>query len=187
METTCLFFRVWNELEPHSPELTGFQPPDHSLSTNMTSLTIWSEWRLPMAWCRFRCQAIGNTHDDRNKLGKKTSYQTLTPRYHYCDVIMGAIASQTSSLAIVYSTIYSDADQRKHQSFASLAFVRGIHRGPMNSPHKRPVTRKMFSFHDVIMMSYGAHPAHTPTGTRGHQHRSMTSKSVMPTASSCID
>ena len=57
-----------------------------------------------------------------------------TPRpsfiIHYGDVIMGAIASQITSLTIVYSTVYSDADQRKHQSFASLAFVWGIHRGP---------------------------------------------------------
>ena len=65
---------------------------------------------------------------------------------------MGAIASQITSLAIVYSTIYSDADQIKHQSSASLAFVRGIHRGPVNSPHKWPVTRKMFPFDDVIMI-----------------------------------
>ena len=55
---------------------------------------------------------------------------------HYGDVIMGAIASQITSLTIVNSTVYSDADQRKHQSFTSLAFVRGIHRGPVNSPHK---------------------------------------------------
>ena len=41
---------------------------------------------------------------------------------HYGDVIMGAIASQITSLTIVYSTVYSDADQRKHQSSASLAF-----------------------------------------------------------------
>ena len=47
---------------------------------------------------------------------------------HYIDVIMGAIASQITSLTIVYSTVYSGADQRKHQSSASLAFVRGIHR-----------------------------------------------------------
>ena len=64
---------------------------------------------------------------------------------------MGAITSQITSLTIVYSTVYSDADQRKHQSSASLAFVRGIHRGPVNSPHKWPVTRKMFPFGDVIM------------------------------------
>ena len=54
---------------------------------------------------------------------------------------------------MVYSTVYSDADHRKHQSSASLAFVRGIHRGPVNSPHKWPVTRKMFPFDDVIMSS----------------------------------
>ena len=56
-----------------------------------------------------------------------------------------------TSLTIVYSIVYPDADQRKHQSSASLAFVRGIHRGPVNSPHKWPVTRKMFPFDDVIM------------------------------------
>ena len=63
---------------------------------------------------------------------------------HYCDVIMGAMASQIISLTIVYSTVHSGADQRKHQSFASLAFVRGIHRWPVNPPHKWPVTRKSF-------------------------------------------
>ena len=47
---------------------------------------------------------------------------------HYDDVIMSAIASQITSLTIVYSTVYSGADQRKHQSSASLAFVCGIHR-----------------------------------------------------------
>ena len=47
-----------------------------------------------------------------------------------------------------FSTVYSDADKRKHQSSASLAFVWGIHRGPMNSPHKWPVTRKMFPFNN---------------------------------------
>ena len=70
---------------------------------------------------------------------------------HYNDVIMGAMASQISSLMVVYSIVYSDADQRKHQSSASLAFVRGIHRGPVNSPHKWPVTRKMLPLDDVIM------------------------------------
>ena len=70
---------------------------------------------------------------------------------HYNDVRMDAIASQITSLTIVYSTVYSDADQRKHQSSASLAFRR-IHRWPVNSPHKWPVTRKMFPFDDVIMI-----------------------------------
>ena len=70
---------------------------------------------------------------------------------HYNDVIMGAIASQITSLTIVYSTFYSDADQRKHQSSASLAFVPGIHWGLVNSLREWPVTRKMFRFDDVIM------------------------------------
>ena len=73
---------------------------------------------------------------------------------HYGGVIMGAIASQITSLTIVYSTVYSDADQRKHQGSASLAFVWGIHRGPVNSPHKWPVSRKMFPFVDVIMNAF---------------------------------
>ena len=75
--------------------------------------------------------------------------------FHYNNVIMGAIASQTTSLSIVYSIVNSDADQRKYQSSASLAFVWGIHRGPVNSPHKGPVTRKMFPFDDVIMLLFG--------------------------------
>ena len=77
----------------------------------------------------------------------------LMPFPHYIDVIMGLMASQITSLTIVYSTVYSGADQRKHQSSASLAFVRGIHWRPVNSQHKRPVTRKMFPFDDVIMQT----------------------------------
>ena len=70
---------------------------------------------------------------------------------HYDDVIMDALTSLITSLTIVYSTVYSDADQRNYQSFVSLAFVWGLPRGPVNSPHKWPVTRKMFPFQDVIM------------------------------------
>ena len=72
---------------------------------------------------------------------------------HYSDVIMTTVASQITSLTVVYSIVYSDADQRKHQSSVSLAFVRGIPRGPVNTPHKWPVTRKIFPFDDVIMHS----------------------------------
>ena len=71
---------------------------------------------------------------------------------HHSDVIMSTMASQITSLTVVYSTVYSGADQSKHQSYASLAFVRGIYRWPVNSPHKGKVTRKMFPFHDVIML-----------------------------------
>ena len=73
------------------------------------------------------------------------------PTTYYGDVTMGAIASQITSVSNVYSTVCSGTDQRKHQSSASLAFVRGIHRGPVNSPHKRSVTRKIFPLDDIIM------------------------------------
>ena len=72
---------------------------------------------------------------------KETAIEIRIIIFHYNDVTMDAIASQITSLTIV-STVYSDADQRKHQSSASLAFVRGIHRWPGNSRHKWPVTRK---------------------------------------------
>ena len=62
--------------------------------------------------------------------------------------------SQVTSLTIVYSTVDSGVDQRKRQSSASLAFAWGIHRWPVNSPHKGPVTRKMFPFDDAIMIVY---------------------------------
>ena len=71
---------------------------------------------------------------------------------HYNDPIMSTTASQITSLTIVYSTVYLGVDQRKHPSSASLAFVRRIHRWPVNFPHKGPVTRKMFPLHDVIMI-----------------------------------
>ena len=72
---------------------------------------------------------------------------------HYDDVIMTMLASQITSLTVVYSIVYSGVNQRKHQSSASLAFVWEIHRGPVNFPHKWPVTRKIFPFDDVIMVT----------------------------------
>ena len=86
-----------------------------------------------------------------DELKTKATILTKRPNHHYDDVTMGVIASQITSLTIVYSIVYSDTDQRKRQSSASLAFVRGIHRGPVSSPHKWPVMRKIFPFYDVIM------------------------------------
>ena len=85
------------------------------------------------------------THPCHNfKGGLANSWWTDMINYHYGDVIMGTTTSQITSLTIVYSAVFSGADQRKHQSSASLAFVRGIHRWPVNSPHKWPVTGKCF-------------------------------------------
>ena len=66
---------------------------------------------------------------------------------------MDVMASQITSLTIFYSTVYSGARIEKMETFsASLAFVRGIHWWPVNSPHKWPLTRKMFPFDDFIMV-----------------------------------
>ena len=55
-------------------------------------------------------------------------FELQTVWWHYNDVIMGAMASQITSLTIIYLTVYSSADQRQHQSSASLAFVWWIYR-----------------------------------------------------------
>ena len=80
---------------------------------------------------------------------------------------MTTMASQITSLTVVCSIVYYGADHRKHQSSASLAFVRGIHRWPVNSPHKGPVTRKMFTFDDVIMWSMKIYVRYTLSWLNG--------------------
>ena len=81
-----------------------------------------------MAWCRPLSETMMAWFTDENM---RNSVLML-----YSDVIMSRISSQITSLTIVYSNVYSGADQRKHQSSASLAFKRGIRRWPVNSPHK---------------------------------------------------
>ena len=82
----------------------------------------------------------------------KKSWHRNTFCMYYSDVIMSAIASQIIDVSIVCSTVCSGADQRKHQSSVSLAFVRGIHRWPGDSPHERSVTQEMFLRDDAIML-----------------------------------
>ena len=98
---------------------------------------------------------------------------------HYNDVIMSAMASEITSRTIVHSTVYSSADQRKHQSSASPAFVREIHRWPVNSPHKRPVTRKMFPFDDVIISNWIPKTWHEAQQTRSWNRGSSQSYAVL--------
>ena len=73
-------------------------------------------------------------------------HESLQWRHNECD---GVSNHQPHA---VYASLYSGADQRKHQSSASLAFVRGIRRWQVSSPHKGLVTRKMFPFDDIIMV-----------------------------------
>ena len=86
------------------------------------------------------------------------NYQVkITALCHYSDVIMIVRASQITSLTMVYSTVYSAVDQRKHKSSASLVIVRRIHRWPGNSLHKGPVMRKIVSiwWHHHVMKPIG--------------------------------
>ena len=109
-----------------------------------TSFRKWTWW----SWLHLLFQWEQDFVTKSNRQG-----YILFALIHDIDVIMVTLASQITSLTIVYSIGYSSADQRKHQSSASLAFVWGIHRWPVNSPHKGPVTQKMFPFDDVIMIT----------------------------------
>ena len=107
------------------------------IHTSLYNKAVWNSWAWPyMLSFFFR------------------KHKNIFAHYHYNDVMMTMVASQITSLTIVYSTVYSGADQSKHQSSAPLAFVWGIHRGPVNSTHKWPVTPKMFPFDDVIMINF---------------------------------
>ena len=88
----------------------------------------------------------------RVKLPHINSMTSCDAIWHYTDIIMSTMVSQTTGVRIVNSTVCLDVDQRKHQSSAWLVFLGSIHRWPVNSPHKGPVTRKMFPFDCVIMI-----------------------------------
>ena len=106
---------------------------------------------------RHRHTDAGNNNTRRPKLvsGNKTAC-------HYSDVIMSAMASQITIVSHFCSAVCPGADQRKHQSSASLAFVWGIHRWPEDSPHNGTATRKIFSIrwrHHVYFMRHtGRYP-----------------------------
>ena len=112
-------------------------------------------------WMWNNSQLINWKHDDQDKElfhpSSDSKFDTLSMQtyliYHYSDVMIGTIASQITSLTILYLTVCSGADQRKHQNSSSRAFVRGVHRWPVKSPYKWPVMRKMFPFDDAIMKS----------------------------------
>ena len=102
----------------------------------------------------WKISGIGTVFAQRGYCYDHNPFNFFSGTRHYDDVIMTMLASQITSLTVVYSIVYSGVNQRRHQSSASLAFVWEIHRGPVNFPHKWPVTRKMFPFDDVIMISW---------------------------------
>ena len=139
-----------------------FQRKISHANTTGTCLLLVSKKIMSVICCTIKCdvitivaQWIVTSSPDRKprNLGMWSMYEN--PLFgchicghhvvnHYSDAIMGTMASQITSLMIVYSAVYSGTYQRKHQGSASLSFVRGIHRWPVNSPHKGPVTRKKF-------------------------------------------
>ena len=116
---------------------------------------VW--WLVPSLWTspKYESHIIARPRERRmqESLFWVQNIIDILRFVHYIDVIINTMESQITSLTIVYSTVFPGADQRKHQSSASLAFVRGIHRWPVDSPHKGPVTWKMVSFDDVIMIT----------------------------------
>ena len=130
----------------------------------------WASWRLTSATIRLVVkQHVKDHNKEKTKLHIDSQFweefngsvmrksfpcHVAIMRFyltHYSDVIM--MVSQITGVSIVYPTVCPGADETKHPSSASLAFVvREIHRWPVNSPHKGPVTRKKFLFDDVIMM-----------------------------------
>ena len=103
------------------------------------------------SWSYISCATVSSSATMLTYNGRYQISRYHVSFKHYGDVMMSTMASQITSLTIVCSTVYSGANPRKHQSSASLAFVWGIHRWPVNSPHKGPVTRNMFLFDDIIM------------------------------------
>ena len=90
---------------------------------------------------------------ERSYASEEFMIKRIWPLTHYSDVIMSVMASQITNVSIVCSTVCSSTDQWKQESYASLAFVSGIHhRWPIYFPHKGPVIRKIFPFDNVIMI-----------------------------------
>ena len=87
-------------------------------------------------------------------LQRISSITPFVPKQRYNDFIMGAMAYQVTGVWVVWSTVCAGVYQRKHQNSVSLDFLRGIHRWPMDSAHKGPVTQKMFPFDDLFMSNY---------------------------------
>ena len=88
-----------------------------------------------------------------------TNLSAFYHNLHYNDAIMDSMTSQITSLTIVYSVVYSGADQRKHQSSASLAFVWGIHRDRWIPPQMASNTENVsiwWRHHDHTCIIRGA-------------------------------
>ena len=137
---------VFKKLLPHLATRGTYSPGDWRCDE------AWREQTLvyPPVMCQ---QRLIYCTWELNVMGRTYSLYTGYFSCYYSDVTMSAMASQITGVSSVYSRVCSGANQIRHQSSVSLAFVRGIHRWPVNSPHKGSVTRKIFPFDDFIMHS----------------------------------
>ena len=117
----------WRHNERDGPVTREMFPFDDVIMIKMLSY----QYGNPIVEIKHRDIAISIYYTGRRHSKIETDFRA----FHYRDVLMGAKASQITSFTIVYSTVYSGTNQRKHQRSALLAFVIGIHRWPVNSPH----------------------------------------------------
>ena len=144
------------------------------MASNAENVSIWWRHHADFTEVGKHCWSLFSTREDFNylchlsvKIWSKIQIYFMFPRinsarlgliyplqwrHNGCD----AIASQITGVSIVCSVVCSDAEHRHYQSSVSLAFMRMIHRWPVDSPRKGPVTRKMYPFDDVIMLPISA-------------------------------
>ena len=130
----------WNVLKVFFVYFVRIPTPFKTLESLPSCLPQWSG-RHSITTDQTTKYPLSSTHQ-ASMMSILCSMALRTIFHHYNDVI---------SSRIIYSAVYSGANQRKHQSPTSLAFVRGIHPWLVNSPHKGPITREMFPFDDVTM------------------------------------
>ena len=123
-----------------------------------TTIDYWARWQVSRMTASFQCKYLLShfaIHFHSHWICPwwyEINAKELMPsrRPHYNHIIMNTMASHITSLTIIYSTGYSGADERKHQSSASLAFVRGIHRWPRWIPCTNDQWHGFFFFHLMI-------------------------------------
>ena len=165
---------LWNVCHavPGTVSLTFFHRNSNSMEISFhahldsnamiaTKFCTWHDSCAVVACAKLCCDLMASNRDMARQIfhriwiaGKKPLMKrapgliSLQWRHNERDVV-----SNHQRLDCFFNRFFSGVDQRKHQSSTSLVFVRAIHRSPVDSPHKGPVTWKMFSFHDVIIWS----------------------------------
>ena len=120
----------------------------------------------------------GNVSNHVLKAGSQIYFERSITCTHYIDIIRSAMASQITGVPTVCSNVCSCTDQRKHQSSVSVAFVKGIHLWPVDSPQKGPVTWKMSPFYDHVPCFWLGNFKYLDICTHRHDQDLMTTSST---------